>query len=309
MLRRLFVHLFRRSLITMLLLCLGCAAQSPAPELNQRIERQVRSYFSVPPSVQVVVGARSPSSEFPNYDQVNITFVQGERKQTHDFLLSKDGKTLVRLTKLDISKDPYAELMSKIKLDGRPVRGNPYAKVTIVNFDDFQCPFCSRMHATLFQDIMKTYGDRVKVVYKDFPLAEIHPWATHAAIDANCLAAQNSNAYWDFADYVHANQRQINGETQRKPLAEQFAALDKIALDQGQKNNLQLAPLQACIQAQSNTAVLESMKEASSLGVTATPALFVNGEKIDGAVPAQELRVTIDRALKDAGQPAPSAAK
>lgn len=303
------MHLLRRSLIAILLLCLGCTAQSSAPELNQRIERQVRTHFSVPPTVQVTVGPRTASTEFPNFDQVNVTFARGERKQVEGFLVSKDGKTLLRLIKLDISKDPYAEIMAKIDVSGRPVRGNPNAKVTIVSFDDFQCPFCSRMHATLFQDIMKTYADRVKVVYKDYPLAEIHPWATHAAIDANCLAAQSSDAYWEFADYVHANQREISGTNQPNPLPAVFASLDKITLTQGQKHNVQLAPLQACLQAQADAAVLASVKEADSLGVRATPALFVNGEKIDGAVPAEELRATIDRALKEAGQPAPSAAK
>jgi protein-disulfide isomerase len=300
----------------MLLLCLGCAAQSSAPEVNQRIERQVRGYFAVAPSVQITVGPRTPSTEFPNYDQVTVTFSRAERKQTQDFLLSKDGKTLIRMAKMDISKDPYADIMAKINLKGRPLRGNPYAKVTIVNYDDFQCPFCSRMHTTLVQDVLKTYGDRVKLVYKDFPLAEIHPWATHAAIDANCLAAQNSDAYWDFADFLHANQKQILdvlGDPKsldlRDPRKLELAALDKIALAQGQKHNLQIAPLQACIQAQSDAAVQESVKEATGLGVQATPALFVNGEKIDGAVPLEELRATIDRALKEAGQPAPSAGK
>jgi protein-disulfide isomerase len=284
--------------------------------LNQRIERQLRSHFSVPANVQVSVGPRKPSAEFSNYDEVNVTFSRDERKQTQEFLISKDGKTLVRMTKLDISKDPYQEIMDKINVAGRPVRGNPNAKVTIVLYDDFQCPFCSRMHTTLFQDVMKTYGDRVKVIYKDFPLAEIHPWATHAAIDANCLAAQSSDAYWDYADYLHSNQKQLlavldepKSQEARDPRKQELAALDKIALQQGQKHNLQLAPLQSCLQAQSDAAVQASVKEATSLGVQATPALFVNGEKIDGAIPAEQLRATIERALKDAGQPAPAAAK
>jgi protein-disulfide isomerase len=316
MLRRLFVHFFRRSVIAMLLLCLGCAAQSSTPEIQQRIERQLRGRFSIPADVQISVGPRTPSKEFPNYDQVEITLTRGERKQMEPFLLSKDSKTLIRMTKLDISKDPYAAIMAKINLSGRPVRGNPDAKVTIVSYDDFQCPFCSRMHFTLFQDIMKTYGDRVKVVYKDFPLAEIHPWAMHAAVNANCLAQQSSDAYWEFADYLHANQHQLlqvlgnpkelQGQNQRQL---EFAALDKIAVQQGEKHKLQLAPLQACLKAQSEAAVRASVEEASSLGVQATPALFINGEKIDGAVPAEVLRATIERALKDAGQPVPAAGK
>ena len=303
------MHIFRRSLLATLLLCLGCAAQSSAPDLNQRIERQVRNYFSVPNNVQITVGPRTTSSDFPNYDRVTISFAQGDRKSSHEFLVSKDGKTLVRVTKLDISKDPYAEIMSKINLEGRPVRGNPLAKVTIVSYDDFECPFCSRMHTTLFQDIMKSFGDRVKVIYKDFPLVEIHPWATRAAIDANCLAAQSSDAYWDFADYVHNNHKEITGETQPKPLPEEFATLDRIAMEQGRKRNLLPVPLQACIKAQPDAAVQQSLKEAAALGVKATPTLFVNGEKVDGAVPAADLRAVIERALNAAGQAPAGAGK
>src|SRR5207248_11577787 len=145
----------------------------------------------------------------------------------HEFLLSKDNKALVRFTKMDLTSDPYSELMKKIDTSGRPVRGNKDAKVTIVNYDDFECPFCSRMHQTLFPDVFKAYSDRVKIVYKDFPLAEIHPWATHAAVDANCLAAQNNDAYWDFADYVHGNQKAISGP-EKSTLPQQFANLDRV---------------------------------------------------------------------------------
>ena len=104
------------------------------------------------------------------------------------------------MTKLDLTNDPYAEIMKKIDVSGRPTRGNKDAKVVVVNYDDFECPFCSRMHATLFPGIFKEYGDRVLFIYKDYPLEEIHPWAVHAAVNANCLAAQNADAYWDYAD-------------------------------------------------------------------------------------------------------------
>ncbi len=310
MYRRLFVLLFRRSLIATLLFCLGCAAQSTNPDLNQRIERQVRAFFNIPPNVQITVGPRSPSSDFPNYDQVTITFAQEERKQTHDFLLSKDGKTLVNITKLDIAKDPYAEIMSKINIDGRPVRGNKDAKVTIVNFDDFQCPFCSRMHRTLMGDILKAYGDRIKIIYKDYPLAEIHPWAIHAAVDANCLAQQSADAYWDYADTLHSNPVAITGGPDKKlPFADQVQALDRTAIEVAQRRStLDLAKVQSCIKAQDDAPVRASMKEGNALGINATPTMFINGSKVDGAVPASDLRAMIDRALRDAGQPVPAPA-
>lgn len=296
------MNLIRRSLLVLILICLGCSAQSAPPELARKIERQVRSYYNVPSDVNIKIGAVTPSTDWPAYDTVTVTMDGGDTKKDYQFLLSKDRNTMLRLVKFDLSKDPFADLMSKIDVSGRPTRGAKNAKVVIVNYDDLECPFCSRMHGTLFPEILKEYGDRVTFIYKDYPLSEIHPWAIHAAVDANCLGAQNPDAYWDFADYIHANQREVSGE--KTPDA-RFAALDKLALLQGQKHNLDTTKLQACTKAQDETAVRASMKEGDAIGVTATPTLFINGEKIDGAVPPSELRATLDRALKDAGQPVP----
>ncbi len=292
----------RRATLVLLMICLGCIAQSAPPEVSRRIEQQVRIFYTIPPNVKVVLGPTRPS-EFPGYDALTITFDGGDKKKTYDFLLAKDGKTLLRMTKLDLSKDPFAEIMKKIDVKGRPTRGDSKAKVVAVNYDDFECPFCSRMHETLFPGLLKEYGDRVLFIYKDFPLAEIHPWATHAAVDANCLAAQNADAYWDFADYMHANQKEVNSERGHDA---QFAALDRITMAQGQKRSLDGARLQACIKAQQDDNIKASVHEGEDLGVEATPTMFINGEKVDGALPIDELRAVLDRALVQAGETAPA---
>jgi protein-disulfide isomerase len=311
-LRRFLVILIRRAFVLLLVVCLGCAAQSKSPEtktqssasndLSRKIEREVRSYYKVPPDVPIQIGSLSTSSDFPAYDAVTITVGSAEKKQDISFLVSKDRSSLIRMTKLDLTKDPYADTMAKIDVAGRPTRGAKASKVVVVNFDDLECPFCSRMHQTLFPEILKEYGDRVTFIYKDYPLVEIHPWAIHAAVDANCLAAQNGDAYWDFADYLHANQKEVNDE---KTPQSRFDELDKLTMLQGQKHNLDVVKLQSCIKAQDDKAVKASMKLAESLGVDATPTLFINGQKIDGAVPISELRAALDSALKDAGLPVP----
>ncbi len=302
MYRRFLVALFRRSIVVLVLICLGCSAQSVSPDVSQRIERQIRSYYNIPPSVKIMLSPTGPS-DIAGYDSLKVTFEGAEKKQQYDFLLSKDSKTLLRVNRFDLTKDPYADVMSKIKTSGRPVRGNPSAKVVAVNFDDFQCPFCSNMHETLFPELLKEYGDRVAFIYKDYPLVEIHPWATHAAVNANCLMAQNEDAYWTFADYVHAHRQEVN---QEKGLENQFAALDRIAMQQGNAHKLDAGKLQSCIKAQNTDGVRASMKEGEDLGVQATPTLFINGEKVDGALPASELRQILDRALQQAGVPAPA---
>ncbi|MGH9497008.1 MAG: DsbA family protein [Candidatus Sulfotelmatobacter sp.] len=295
--------LIRRSFILLLAVCLGCVAQSAPPDVARKIEHQMRFSYSIPPEVKIVVGPITPSSDMPGYDSVAVIIDGGNgAPKDYKFLLSKDRNTLLRVTKLDLTKDPFAETMGKIDVNGRPVRGAKGAKVVVVNFDDFECPYCASMHRMLFPEILKEYGDRVSFIYKDYPLTEIHPWAVHAAVDASCLANQNGDAYWDFADQIHASKQDV--DSQKSP-NDRFDAIDKIAMLQGQKHNLDVPKLQACFKAQNEDGVRASMKEADGLGVNATPTLFINGQKIDGAVPVSQLRAALDSALKDAGQPVP----
>lgn len=293
---------FRLFLVCALAFTLGCSAQSAKETdtagVNRRIAQKVRSTFQLPPSLDVSVGKRGPS-EIPGYDMVPVTLSSGGRSSTHQFLISKDDKTLIEWEKLDISKD----LMGTINTQGRPERGNKDAKVTIVNYDDFECPFCSRMHQTLFPDLMKTYGSQVKIIYKDYPLVEIHPWAMHAAVDANCLAVQNGNAYWEFADYIHANQKEINGE--KRDIDQEYGRIDQLTRDLGTKHGLDAPRLDACIKKQDDSVVRASMAEGDQLGIDSTPTMFVNGERIAGAASEDALRSIIDRALKDAGENPP----
>lgn len=305
------MRLLERCLALFVLVCAGCSAQSAAPEVNARIEQHVRAYFKLPVTVDVKVGARK-SSDFAGYDSVTITLTDGVQSKDHEFLISRDGNTLVRMTKIDIREDlravalkQNAETRSKITTDGRPVRGKKDAKVEVVVFDDFQCPYCARMYNTLFSDVMKTYGDRVRILYKDFPLPN-HPWAVRAALDANCLAELNHDAYWDFSDYVHMNQREISGE--KRPLPEQLAVLDKQAEEIAGKRGLDMSKLKACLKTASNKAIMASVKEGDELGINSTPTLYVNGEEVVGAVPAREFRRILDRALTDAGEQVPTAA-
>jgi len=300
----------RRAFLVLLVVCLGCSAQSPPAststsndpasvvpsDIRRVVERRVRAQYSLPPEVPVSVGTLR-ASEFPNYDALTVTIVTPSHSKPFEFLLSRDHKTLLRLTRFDLTTDPYTETMKKIDVRGRPTRGNKDAKVVVVSYDDFECPFCSRMHQTLFPTLFKEYGDRVLFIYKDYPLEEIHPWAVHAAVNANCLAAQNADAYWDYADYLHGNQQVITG----KGRDGQNVELDSLATLQAEKHNLDVPILQACVKAQNDKAVRTSMEEGDKLGVDATPALFVNGQKLDGAVPAEDVRMALDQALTDAG--------
>lgn len=301
----------RRFLIPFVALAVvGCSAQAPSPPpaptaIDRRIQNEIRAKLGVPPNVEITLGERKPS-DISGYDTLPVTLSSGERKLAMEMLISKDNKTLARLERFNLSED----VMAKIEVQGRPVRGNPAAKVTIINYDDFQCPFCSRMHETLMNDVLKLYGDKVKIIYKDYPLLSIHPWAMRAAINANCLNAQKNNAYWDYADYVHINQQEIMGpQEKRRPMNQQVMTLDKAAFDQGVKHRLDAKALDACIQAQEEKQVRAAMAEAEGLGVESTPTLFVNGEKLAGALPLSVLRTVLDRALVAEGIKPPAEPK
>lgn len=302
MLRRLLFMSFRRTFFVFLLICIGCSAQLSTNDLQQRIERQLRVTYNVPPDVKMTFSPMR-ASDFANYDAVTVTFKGETKTQDYEFLVSKDQKTLIRMTRMDLSKDPYEEIAKKIDIKGRPVRGNPNAKVVVVNYDDFECPYCSHNHETLFPQLLKEYGDRVAFIYKDFPLSEIHPWAIHAAVDANCIASQNGDAYWEFADYVHSNRQVVN---QEKDLNAQFAALDRITLNEGDKFKLDRTILQACVKDQKTDAVTASEKEGEGLGVSGTPTMFVNGDMLDGARSVEEIRAALDSALQRAGVAVPA---
>lgn len=303
----------RRTLVWCLLVSLaaGCKAQSPSStasasaspvptsQLNRRIEVLVRSQFEVPPNVTITIGPTT-KSDFPGFETLPITFSNNGKQSVVNFLLSSDGNTVARLERFDISHNP-ADLIS---IQNRPWRGTPDAKVTIVNFDDLECPYCARMHQQLFPAIQDRYKGLVKFVYKDFPLVEIHPWAMHAAVDSGCLADQNNDAYWRFVDYIHAHTDEVTGPAHDAQQAGK--TLDKMAREEGERSKLDLAKLDACIAKQDETAVRASMKQGDSLGVNGTPTLFINGERISGALPEAELGTAIDRALREAGvQPPP----
>ena len=291
------------SLIFVLAATIGCKAQSPAPDtkssiqdpaLARHIEVLVRNQFNVPADYTVSFGERKPS-KIPGYDSLQVMLSRGLHTSKVEFMLSTDNTTLARFETYDLAKIPA----ENIPVDHRPIRGNPAAKVTVIGFDDLECPYCARMHQQLFPETLDRYGDKVKFVYKDDPLTEIHPWAMHAAIDSNCIAAQNGSAYWGYVDYLHAHGQDVTGQD-RDP-AKSSAVLDKIAREQGKIFSLDAAKLDACLQKQDGNAVVASMKEAESLGVEGTPYLFIDGEHIDGAQPKEQVWLLIDRALRAAG--------
>ncbi len=299
----------------------GCHAQTPSqkpaqassqsgtpltPAEQHRVEVLLRQKANLPPGSVVHIGPRTPS-EVPGYDNVSVTFsAEDKTSRPVNFLLSKDGKTLAQFSKFDLSADPR----TMISDSGRPSRGGPEsAPVVIVGFDDLECPFCARLHESIFPAITKRYGDKVHIVYKDFPLDQ-HPWAMHAAVDVNCLGAQSQTGYWNLVDYIHAHASEIGADPKDpkadKTLPRAVEQLDTLTKEQGKSQKADMPKLEACLTKQDTAAIEASRKQGEALNIDSTPTLFINGDKIDGAVPVEFVFSEIDDALRAEGvQPPP----
>ena len=306
-----------------LLAVLGCHAQTPAPnssapaadsgkplsaEQSRRVEVLVRQKASLPPGSVLNVSGRTPS-EFSGWDKISVTITNdGRTSHPIQFLLSEDGKQLAQLSQYDISADPR----DLIAQGDRPFRGGPKtAPVLIVGFDDLECPYCARLHATIFPALMERYGDKVRIVYKDYPLESIHPWAMHAAVDVNCMAEQSPEGYWSLVDEIHAHSDDITTAAQKeadpkKAVEKANEQLDSLTTQMGKDKHVDDAKLQACLKKQDQNLVRAEMKLGDSFNLESTPVLFINGAKIDGALPAELIFAEIDRALKAEGVTPPA---
>jgi protein-disulfide isomerase len=290
------------------------------PEMARRIELMIRSRAQLTPDYVFTI-SEPTQSEVPGYDQILVTLTaNGNSSRPLPFLLSSDGKTLGQFNKFDLSQDPK-DLVSAAD---RPARGGPAnAPVIIVGYDDLECPYCAKMNAEIFPALLDRYKDQVRVVYRDFPLSDIHPWAMHAAVDANCLGAASTAGYWNFIDYVHAHADQIaeteqttendptsdadQAERYKQSLAKADQTLDELALQEGARQKVDAKDLAVCVKKQDETKMKASVEqaEAEPLRLNSTPVLFINGEKVDGVVPLETIDRIIDEALIAAGQTPP----
>jgi len=165
--------------------------------------------------------------------------------------------------------------------DDDPSFGSSKAAVTIVEFSDYQCPYCLQA-VPILKRLQKTYGDRVRVVWKDFPLTQIHPLALKAAQAAHCAGEQDK--YWPYHDRLFENQSALDAEDLRK---------------HGQAVGLDLPRFNSCVDSSKYAdRVREGMEAGNRLGVSSTPTLFINGRVLPGAYPYDDLAAVVDEELQ-----------
>lgn len=286
----------------MLGLTAACGAQGAevTPELAHRMESMLREKVRFSPGTSIQFGTRK-ASEIPGYDAVEVKYASLDGGAgTIALLVSKDGTKMAQFTSYDIHADPKVAF----PLGDRPARGGPVgAPVEIVNYDDLECPFCARLHASIFPALIDRYKDQVRVVYRSFP-SDGHPWAMRAAIDTDCVAAESAPAFWAAVDTMHARAAEYGGPERQLKVAEK--QIDDETRGVGRVFGVEPKRLETCIAAQDPKAERESLAKGAALGVGSTPTLFINGLRIEGAVPLEFLFGVIDEALVAAGQVPPA---
>jgi protein-disulfide isomerase len=200
--------------------------------------------------------------------------------------ISKDGQYIVLGEFIDTTVDPLKETMNKISLKDVPVKGAEDAKVTIVEYSDFQCPFCKRGNDIIPQ-ILKEYDGKVKIAYKQLPLP-IHNWARDAAIASVCAAKQGNDKFWELHDLLFQNQGKLNPKNAKEEI-NGFAK--QIGLNTDEFDKCIVSP-EAAQRVQNDT------EEARSIGVSSTPTFVVNGMIVPGANP-EGLKSAINVALSE----------
>lgn len=220
----------------------------------------------------VIIGEVTDTTKFEESPLEGIK--QGQvvvNGRPQSLLMSDDGKYVIAGDLMDSTVNPLQAIVDRISLDNVPMKGNRDAEVTVVEYSDFQCPFCRRA-SEMIPKLLKEYGDKINLVYKQFPLPS-HNWAMPASVASVCAYRQGNDEFWEFHDLVFENQKEINLENS----SEKFSTYAKeIGLD--------TEKFKACLDSNEVKAkVRQETDEARSVGVNSTPSFFVNGMLVRGA--------------------------
>jgi protein-disulfide isomerase len=272
--------------VALLVTAIPCAGQAPAAAVPAPVPAQaavspeqarllksaevfVRHFFGWAADIKVTLGPLGPTVS-PDFYIVPIQVTLGEQAQTGEVYVSKDGKTLLRGEMYDMNTDPFATNRAKARLEGNPSKGPADARVTVVEFSDFQCPHCRELYEGL--KAVEARYPQVRIVYKDFPLTSIHPWAQTAALGGRCAFEQSPAAFWKVHDSIFDNQDVLSTENVWDKLVE-FATQAGLNTD----------TFKACLASpDAEKAVDANRADGVALDVNSTPTVYVNGRPLVG---------------------------
>jgi protein-disulfide isomerase len=251
------------------------------------VQQKVREALKVPAAVQLTVGPFRPS-EFALFNQTQITADDGKKKQSQNFYLSKNDRFLVLGQVFAMNVDPMLEAKRIIVTQNQPSVGPATAPVTIVEYADLQCPSCAHLHEVLEKQVLPKYGNKVRVIFKEFPLP-IHDWSAEAAIANECAYQIDPSAFLNYRTMIFARQSSFT-----------VANVRDLLLQYGQEAGIDRLRLAACMDAKASLPRIEADKrEGEKLGVNRTPTSFINYRRVEGTPPDADLYKIIDEALAD----------
>lgn len=266
----------------------GSAAPVAPPKIDKpALIKYLRYAEGFTPTVEISIDDPKPSV-FPGFYDLTVHLKAGKNEALRSYYLTQDGERVISGSVFDLKKSPFAANLLQLKEEGAPATGPEKAPVQIYVFSDFQCPYCREEAKVLRQGVEKNHANDVRLIFKDFPLESIHPWARAASQSGHCIARQNVAAFWAFHDWIYDHQSEMKPDNVK----------DK-ALEFAKTQKLDPAKLSACMADPATAAYVDkTIAEGKRLGVQQTPTMFVNGRMLSGALSAEQMNMLIQMELE-----------
>jgi protein-disulfide isomerase len=266
------------------------AADSAA---DAALKATLQKRLLIPDAKTIVLGPSSPGP-FAGMSSRSVTLVnpqvQGQKAEIEIFT-DDAGKKIIIAQHYAIvdSAHPWEQVdLKQLHLDDRPRLGPAGAPITIIEFADFECPYCARAFSEIETLVNTTYKDRVHLIWKNFPL-NVHPWAEQGAVAAECAREQNPAAFWSFARNLYHDQSEITPQNLRAHIDSYSASL-----------GLDAKAMNVCILGKTaENRVQEDIKDAQAVHISSTPTFIVNGIPVIGLPSSNVFDFVINSQLRE----------
>ncbi len=280
--------MLKRWIIALVCVAALAAQVGPAPALDTPgLERYFRHLLMWPASVEVTIG-NPTAAPLPGFYRLKVRGSLGGQNQDAEFFVSADSKTVIRGEVLDVARSPFQAEVDLLKTNDQPFLGIPGAPVSVVEFSDFQCPYCKQEAGVLRKQLVEGFPNDVQLFYMDFPLDQLHPFARGAAVMGRCIYQQNNGSFWAYHDWIFEHQADITPANLREKAVE-YAKSDK---------NLDVATLTSCAVApQPRDEVDRTVAMGNALRINSTPTIFINGRRLVGTVAFDDLKMVVEEEI------------
>jgi protein-disulfide isomerase len=256
---------------------------------TREIVQHLREQFKLPQTTTLTVGPFRKSA-FPNLLVTTVAAETAKGKQNQDFYVTTDTHTLVAGNVLNLGVDLRRTALKTIVTTNQPSQGPARAPVTIVEYADLECPMCGRLHEFLETELLPKYPDKVRIIFKEFPLTAIHDWSLTAAIANECVYQIKPEAFASYRTLIFQNQATTNTTNVRDLL---LGYADQVGVDR--------VTLAGCLDAKASLPLVEAgLREGKLLEILRTPTCFMNGRTMAGFPSADAYYQAVDEALKEA---------